>query len=107
MTLKVGTSTVVGASAVGTVGGLIDGVVERHALGPAMGTGNNESSQGQPLTRVSGTREAKDLGDTYTTLDERVACTKPPACASRSGQQVAAMPVAERAIRANLVADHG
>ena len=39
LTLKVGTSTV------GVVG-LIGGVVERHALGSAMGTGNNESSQG-------------------------------------------------------------
>ena len=39
LTLKVGTFTV------GVVG-LVGGVVERHALGPAMGTGNNESSQG-------------------------------------------------------------
>ena len=70
LTLKVGTSTV-GASAVSTVGGLIDKVVERHALGPAMGTGNNESSQGEPPTRPPGTREARDLGYTYTTLDEQ------------------------------------
>ena len=40
LTLKAGTS------AVGNVVGLVGGEVERHALGPAMGTGNNESSQG-------------------------------------------------------------